>query len=70
MSGIFLITIYSELSINLCCLSFFYALELGMSAIEAMGFTPVLAGINMPLVMGAEAILVAEDNKASLKFAR
>ena len=48
----------------------FYSLELGMSAIEAMGFTPVLAGINMPLVMGAEAILVAEDNKASLKFAR
>ena len=45
-------------------------IELGMSAIEAMGFTPVLAGINMPLVMGAEAILVAEDNKASLKFAR
>ena len=41
-----------------------------MSAIEAMGFTPVLARINMPLVMGAEAILVAEDNKASLKFAR
>ena len=36
----------------------------------AYGFKAGHAGINMPLVMGAEAILVAEDNKASLKFAR
>ena len=41
-----------------------------MSAIEAMGFTPVLAGINIPLVMGADAILVAADKKASLKLAQ